>query len=199
MTAMRSSSCAASRPALRRRGRPLRSPSTTASVGIGRIAAAKQKGQAACGGLPFGSAIEARVRVTTPFFARRSLKYLSRYCACRRCCSCGFTSSNAGTFASRTSSTRITCQPNCVCTGCGVNLPFGVFDHRIAERLHEAAGRVPVEVAAAVLASPGPSSAPSRARRTCRPSAARRSRPSPRLPSRPGCARPCIPCRRSAT
>src|SRR3954467_11193956 len=28
-----------------------------------------------------------------PFFARRSLKYLSSHCACSRCCSCGFTSS----------------------------------------------------------------------------------------------------------
>ncbi len=50
----------------------------------------------------------ARSCVYTPPFARNSLKYLSRYAACKRCCSCGFTSSNGGTFASRTSSTRIT-------------------------------------------------------------------------------------------
>ena len=44
----------------------------------------------------------------TPFLARSSLKYLSRCAACMRCCSCGFTSSNGGTLASRISSTAIT-------------------------------------------------------------------------------------------
>src|SRR3989338_3846943 len=45
-------------------------------------------------------------------------------CCCRRCCSCALTCSNGGAFSSRVSSSLMTCQPNCDCTGTLVYSPF---------------------------------------------------------------------------
>src|SRR5450756_1960708 len=45
-------------------------------------------------------------------------------CCCRRCCICGLSSSNEGTFRLRTSSSLMTCQPNWDFTGSLVYVPF---------------------------------------------------------------------------
>ena len=107
-------------------------------------------------------------RYSTFAFARRSVTLRENACSCRRSVSCGLISSKLGNFACA----HVLDQDH-VPAELRLHRHLGVLallelDHRVAERLHVAGGRVPVEIAAAVLRA-GVLRLLRRAPRTCRP------------------------------
>ena len=151
------------------------------SIAVAGALAKKRQAAIAC---PFDCACAAN---QTPFFARRSLKYLSSHCACRRCCSCGFTSSKRRHLGVADVLDHDHVPAELRLHRLRRELALRRRDHRVAERLDEVGRRVPVEVAALVLRA-----------RILRARLGELvelgallqlgdDRPSPRLPSRRGC------------